>query len=134
MRLAPLAAALLAFGLSPTLLADVVTDWNDKACAITGKLGPGAPGHRAMAFVQVAVFEAVNSIEPRYAPYMQRIPASPGASVDAAVAAANRAVPAKWMAGVSARPAPSPSARVNPSASMVCQPRDSPRRSSRLKL
>jgi hypothetical protein len=74
------------------LLADVVTDWNERACAIVGKLGPGAPGHRAMAFVQVAVFEAVNSIDPRYTPYMQRIPVSPGASVDAAVAAANRAV------------------------------------------
>jgi hypothetical protein len=71
--------------------ADVITDWNDKACAITGKAGAGPGGHRMMAVVQVAVFEAVNSIEPRYAPYTEKIAAPQGASVDAAVAAANHA-------------------------------------------
>jgi hypothetical protein len=39
----------------------------------------------------VAVFDAVNSIESRYTPYLQKVPAAAGASVDAAVAAANRA-------------------------------------------
>src|SRR2546425_11936095 len=43
-----------------------------------------------MAVVQVWVFEAVNSIEPRYTPYMQKVAAPAGAPIDAAVAAANR--------------------------------------------
>src|SRR5258706_12594602 len=81
----------LAF-LSPVVsLADVVSDWNDKACKIVGSVGPGAPGHRLMAIVEVAVFEAATSIQPKYAPYMQRVAAPAGASIDAAVAAANRA-------------------------------------------
>jgi hypothetical protein len=90
------AMALLSFvlgllGVSRAAWADVIVDWNDKACMIAGKVGPGAPGHRVMAIVQVAVFEAVNSIDGHYAPYLARIPAPKGASVDAAVAAANRA-------------------------------------------
>jgi hypothetical protein len=52
-----------------------------------------------MAVTQVAVFEAVNAIDPRYLPYMPRIQAPPGASVDAAVAAANRAVLLAMMPG-----------------------------------
>jgi hypothetical protein len=83
--------ALCAFGAASRVQADVITDWNDKACAIAGKMGPGAPGHRVMAVVQVAVFEAVNSIDPKYMPYMEKISVPRGASVDAAVAAANRA-------------------------------------------
>lgn len=71
--------------------ADVVTDWNDKACEIVATVGPGAPGHRLMAVVQAAVFEAVNAIEPRYTPYGPGLTATQGASVEAAVAAANRA-------------------------------------------
>jgi hypothetical protein len=71
--------------------ADVITDWNQIACEVVAKVGPGAPGARMMAVVQLSVFEAVNTITPRYVPYMPRLPAAPGASVDAAVAAANRA-------------------------------------------
>lgn len=87
----PLLAALtLGTSMAPAR-ADVITDWNQTACDAVAKVGPGAPGHRMMAIVQVAVFEAVNSIEPRYAPWSSRIPAPAGASVEAAVAAANRA-------------------------------------------
>ena len=86
-----LALALCLLGLAQSTQADVIVDWNDKACAIAGKAGPGAPGHRIMANVQVAVFEAVNSIDGRYTPYIAKVPAPAGASVDAAVAAANRA-------------------------------------------
>ena len=71
--------------------ADVITDWNQTACDAVAKAGPGAPGHRMLAIVQVAVFEAVNSIEPRYVPWSSRMTAPAGASVEAAVAAANRA-------------------------------------------
>src|SRR5258706_8728373 len=86
-----IAILLCAFGVATHVHADVITDWNDKACAIVGKVGAGAPGHRLMAVVQVAVFEAENSIDPKYAPYMEKIAAPRGASIDAAVAAANRA-------------------------------------------
>ena len=72
--------------------ADVIADWNDKACGIVAKVGPGSAGHRIMTIVQVSVFEAVNSIEPRYPMYIAKVTAPGGASVDAAVAAANRAV------------------------------------------
>ncbi len=79
----------LLVGLSGAASADVITDWNEKAEAAgyTAKQGP--PPHAAiLAIVHVAMFEAVNSIEPRYKPYRARLPAEPGASRDAAAAAA----------------------------------------------
>lgn len=79
-----LAAFILGVGLAPAR-ADVIGDWNQTACEVVAKAGPGAPGHRMMAIVQLAVFEAVNSIEPRYAPWMPQMTAPLGASVDAAV-------------------------------------------------
>jgi hypothetical protein len=88
---AVLTLALCMVGVPQRAHADVITDWNDKACAIVGKAGGGATGHRLMAIVQVSVYEAVNSIEGRYTPYLAKVPAPRGASVDAAVAAANRA-------------------------------------------
>jgi hypothetical protein len=84
------ALALIAFGAANQVRADVIVDWNDKACAIVGKVGQGAPGHRLMAIVELSVYEAVNSIEGRYTPYLAKIAAPAGASVEAAVAAANR--------------------------------------------
>ena len=97
--IAVLALAIFALGTSRLALADVITDWNDKACTIVAKAGPGSTGHRMMAIIQVAVFEAVNSIEPRYAPYLRRVEAPAGASVTAAVAAANRATLLELMPG-----------------------------------
>ncbi len=70
LRMGMAVLALFAFGAATRVQADVVTDWNDKACTIVGKAGGGATGHRLMAIVQVAVFETVNSIEPRYTPYV----------------------------------------------------------------
>jgi hypothetical protein len=81
-------AASLVFASAPAE-ADVVTDWNEIACAITGTAGAGAPGHRLMAIVQVSVFDAVSAIDGRWKPYMGPLTAPAGASVDAAVAAAN---------------------------------------------
>jgi hypothetical protein len=76
----------------PMAHADIVTDWNIKAgeIIVDARLGP-APANRALAIVQSAVYEAVNAITRRYP--LDRVPldASPGASVEAAVAAANRA-------------------------------------------
>jgi len=91
--------ALVIGGNASAARADVITDWNQTACDVVAKVGPGAAGHRMMAVAQVAVFEAVNAIDPRYVPYMPRVQAPPGASVDAAVAAANRAALLAMMPG-----------------------------------
>jgi hypothetical protein len=69
--------------------ADVVTDWNEKAVAAgyTARQSPPVHG-RIVAMVHLAMFEAVNSIEPRYTPYRARLSAEPGASREGAIAAA----------------------------------------------
>jgi hypothetical protein len=70
--------------------ADVVTDANAKAADIASK-HPSTPiSVRMMAIVQVSVFEAVNAITGRYPKYRVQMTPAPGASVDAAVAAATR--------------------------------------------
>jgi hypothetical protein len=72
--------------------ADVVTDWNITAgdIAVAAKLPP-PPTYRIMALVQSAVYEAVNAITKRYPPDRVKLDAAPGASIEAAVAEANRA-------------------------------------------
>jgi PAP2 superfamily len=77
--------------------ADVVTDANARASDIASKLPATPPAVRVIAYVQVSVFEAVNAISGRYPPLMAKINAAPGASVDAAVAAATRTVLSKLM-------------------------------------
>jgi hypothetical protein len=77
--------------------ADVVTDANATAADIASKHPGTPPAVRIMAFVQVAVFEAVNAITGRYPPLQTKIHAAPGASVDAAVAAATRTLLSKLM-------------------------------------
>jgi hypothetical protein len=78
--------------------ADVVTDWNDKAGEIVVAAGlTTAPANRAMAIVQTAVYEAVNAITRRYPDSGLKLDAAPGASVEAAVAAANYATLVKLL-------------------------------------
>ena len=90
-----LAAALLAG--APCVQADVVTDANAKAADIASKHPATPPAVRIMAIVQASVFEAVNSISGRYAPLRAKVTAAPGASVEAAVAAATRTSMSKLM-------------------------------------
>jgi hypothetical protein len=73
--------------------ADVVTDWSITAgeIAVAARLPP-PPTYRVMALVQSAVYEAVNAITKRYPPDRVQLDAAPGASIDAAVAEANRAM------------------------------------------
>jgi hypothetical protein len=87
-------------GAAPTAYADVITDWNDTAggIVIAAKLPPGMP-YRAMAAVQSAVYEAVNAITKRYPSDRVKLDAASGASLEAAVAAANRATLAKLAPG-----------------------------------
>ena len=83
------ALALLAHA---TARADVVTDWNVAATDIVFAAGtPPPPANRTLAIVQTAVYEAVNAITKRYPADRVTLNAAPGTSIDAAIAAANRA-------------------------------------------
>jgi PAP2 superfamily protein len=90
MRIAALVSLLLA--LVTPAWADVATDANAKAAEIASRLPGTPPAVRAMAFVQVSVFEAVNAITGRYPSSRVNITPPPGASVDAALAASTRTV------------------------------------------
>ncbi|MGE0259533.1 MAG: vanadium-dependent haloperoxidase [Alphaproteobacteria bacterium] len=69
--------------------ADVVTDWNDRAVtfAVSRNMGP-PPAERIMAMAHLAMFDAVNSIERKYRPYLVQLTVAPTASKEAAAAAA----------------------------------------------
>lgn len=71
--------------------ADAVTDWNKQAgeIIVNADIGP-LPAERALAIVQTAVYEAVNAITGRYPINNLKLESAPNASVEAAVAAANR--------------------------------------------
>ena len=73
---------------------NVVTDWDEKGVSVvqTGTVFPPPTAFRTMAILHVAMFDAVNSIEPRYKPYKVRLPATPDTSKEAAAAAAAGAV------------------------------------------
>src|SRR5712671_173233 len=82
---------------APSAFANVITDWDDKALvAVTplSSLGGTSPymAQRMMALVHVAMFDAVNSIERRYRPYLVQPQAAPTTSKEAAAAAAAAAV------------------------------------------
>jgi len=70
--------------------ADVVLDWNAVAEAVAPRFGGAQQQSRVQAMVQIAVHDALNTIEPRYARYTGLGLADPDASPDAAVAAAGR--------------------------------------------
>src|SRR3954447_6693633 len=75
-------------GMAPSAFADVITDWNERTVAfVTPRMVPAA-GQRVVAIVQVAMFDAVNSIERRYRPHLVQLPAAATASKEAAAAAA----------------------------------------------
>src|SRR4029077_11986094 len=89
------AAAII--GGTSTAFANVITDWDDKAIiAVTpmSNLGNTSPymAQRMMGMVHAAMFDAVNSIERRYRPYLVQLPADPATSKEAAAAAAAAAV------------------------------------------
>ena len=93
--IAPLALGLLTA--ASCAWADVVSDSNARAAEITSK-NPATPvAVRTMAIVQVSVFEAANAITRRYPASRLNVTAAPGASVDAAVAAATRTALLKLM-------------------------------------
>jgi len=76
----------------PGAHADVVTDANTRAATVVSAMPGTPPAVRAMAIVQVSVYEAVSAITGRYPALRTKVTAAPGASVDAAVHAATRTV------------------------------------------
>jgi hypothetical protein len=75
-----------------TASANVVTDWDEKAVAFIQPRMVPPVAYRAMAMLHIAMFDALNSIEPRYRPYYAQLPATRDTSKDAAAAAAAGAV------------------------------------------
>ena len=78
---------------APSAFANVITDWDEKAVAAVtplAALGGTTPymAQRMMAMVHAAMFDAVNSIERRYRPYLVQLPAAATTSKEAAAAAA----------------------------------------------
>jgi hypothetical protein len=89
MKLRWVASIMILTGLGGPVSADAITDWNEKAVALVTKhrmLPPQA--ERVIASVHVAMFDAVNTIEPRYRPYLVAATASKGASKEVAAAVA----------------------------------------------
>lgn len=87
-----LVATALFLALAPHAHADVVLDWNRIAGTppVVGSFGGPYQQFRSLAIVQIAVHDALNSIDRRYDTY-STVPTAPaGASADAAVAAAAR--------------------------------------------
>jgi hypothetical protein len=81
--------AVALFGAATPACADVITDWNDQAVVfgVARTMTPAA-AERVIAMVQVAMFDAVNSIDRKYRPYLVQLPATAGTSREAAAAAA----------------------------------------------
>jgi hypothetical protein len=84
-------------GAAPPAFANVITDWDEKALLVVtpmASLGNTSPymAQRMMAMVHTAMFDAVNSIERRYRPYLVQLPADPATSKEAAATAAAAAV------------------------------------------
>ena len=75
-------------GMQPAA-ADVISDWNDKAVSFTvSHKMPPPPADRVVAMTQVAMFDAVNSIDRKYRPYLVQLPAEAATSREAAAATA----------------------------------------------
>jgi hypothetical protein len=83
---------LIAFATS-TAHADTVTDWNQTAIEVMKVARvAGNPWSRTLAMVHVAMSDAINSVQDRYARYVATVPVVPGASAEAAAATAARQI------------------------------------------
>jgi hypothetical protein len=94
---AAMIGAWVVVGVPAAAAANVITDWDEKALLVVTPAAtlPGAspyPAQRIMGMVHAAMFDAVNSIERRYRPYLVQLPAEPATSKEAAAAAAAAAV------------------------------------------
>src|SRR5262245_48910067 len=85
--LLPIIATFGTIGTPVAARANVITDWDEKAISLLRSL-PNYPAERIMGMVHCAMFDAVNSIERRYRPYLVQLAAEPATSKEAAAAAA----------------------------------------------
>ena len=81
---------LLAFAAATPAAADVVIDWTLVVDAVAPRYGGPQQQARAQAMAQIAVHDALNTIDPRYSRYTYSGTGPSSASPDAAVAAAVR--------------------------------------------
>jgi len=85
--------AIVSASLTNPAWADAVTDWNAKVGEIILETKVPTPvANRALAITQTAVYEAVNAITRRYPASGLKLKSARDASIEAAVAAVNRAV------------------------------------------
>ena len=84
---AAIVGAWVAVGAPAPACANVITDWDEKAAAVVKPMPP-YHGQRMLGMVHAAMFDAVNSVERRYRPYVVQLPADPTTSKEAAAAAA----------------------------------------------
>jgi hypothetical protein len=90
-RLVGLALA-IGFSVAAPARADVITEWNQRVISLGG-------ASRTLAMVQVAMFDAINAVQPRYRSYLD-LPAAPaGALPEAAAAAAAYGVLVRLLPG-----------------------------------
>src|SRR6187402_1614375 len=82
-----LAGASPAFANNP----NVVVQWNEILQTLFPGTGPGLQ-LRALPMMHIAMFDAINSIEGTYTPYLTRVRGSRGGSAEAAAATAARDV------------------------------------------
>jgi hypothetical protein len=90
-----LIALVVSLNLSGTAKADVVIDWNQITLATQAAVSGGIrtpPASRALAMVHAAIYDSVNAIDRRYSVYAVNAQPAPGASLEAATAAAAHAV------------------------------------------
>jgi hypothetical protein len=83
---------------APVARADAVTDWNVTVCdmVVDGKTGAPVANH-VLAMTNTAAYEAANAITRRYPAVGRGLEAPSGASVDAAIAAANHVILTKLL-------------------------------------
>jgi hypothetical protein len=85
------AAASIALCLLSSAKADVISDWNERVVNAASRVPGGqtpAIQARNIAMVHLAMFDAVNSIEPRYTPYRVQLQVPDTTSREAAASAA----------------------------------------------
>ncbi|HEX9392547.1 MAG TPA: vanadium-dependent haloperoxidase [Usitatibacteraceae bacterium] len=91
LRIAVLLMTMPTLFFAPWAYADIVVDWNIKAVELSIEAkAPAGPANRALAIVHTAVYEAANAISKRYPASALKLEPTAGASIEAAIAAANR--------------------------------------------
>ena len=68
---------------APVAQGDVITDWNQTAIEVMKAANvAGNPWTRSMAMMNVAMYDAVNSVQARYTRFAATVPVAPRASAE----------------------------------------------------